>query len=111
MLKVSKESVFIGIKKIFPVENIIIFILAFFVSNIPGVGYEEVKMIFPFTIGILAASISAEVPFIIVALIGLIGTIINLNKQYKYEEIIDYYGISNNSSHRIGTVAIGHQHE
>ncbi len=82
MLKVSKESVIIGIKKIFPVENIIIFILAFFVSNIPGVGYEEVKMIFPFTIGILAASISAEIPFIVVALIGLIGTIINLGGAY-----------------------------
>lgn len=82
MLKVSKESILISIKKIFPVENIIIFILVFFVSNIPGVGYEEVKMIFPYTIGILAASISAEIPFIVVALIGLIGTIINLGGAY-----------------------------
>jgi hypothetical protein len=82
MLKVSKESILIGIKKIFPVENIIIFILAFFVSNIPGIGYEEVKMIFPYTIGVLAASISAEIPFIVIAIIGLIGTIVNLGGAY-----------------------------
>ena len=82
MLKVSKERVLVNLKKLFPVENIIIFILAFFVANIPGVKHEEINMVFPFIIGMLGASVSAEIPFVIIMIIGLVGTIINTGGAY-----------------------------